>query len=131
MDVSGGQMILGLVIGIAVLILLVLKTKIHAFIALIIAASITGIVGGVNPSDVVIQMTRSFGSSLASIGVVIGFCVMMGKILEPSRAAEKLTHSLIKTLDKKKEEWAMAVAGYIVSIPMFVDSAFVILNPLV
>lgn len=131
MDVSGGQMILGLVIGIAVLILLVLKTKIHAFIALIIAASITGIVGGMNPSDVVTEITEGFGSTLGSIGIVIGFGVMMGKILETSGAAEKLAYSLIKTLGKKKEEWAMAVAGYIVSIPIFLDSAFVILNPLV
>src|SRR5699024_10772148 len=66
-----------------------------------------------------------------SIGIVIGFGVMMGKILETSGAAEKLAYSLIKTLGKKKEEWAMAVAGYIVSIPIFLDSAFVILNPLV
>src|SRR5699024_12096023 len=104
MDVSGGQMILGLVIGIAVLILLVLKTKIHAFIALIIAASITGIVGGMNPSDVVTEITEGFGSTLGSIGIVIGFGVMMGKILETSGAAEKLAYSLIKTLGKKKEE---------------------------
>src|SRR5699024_7869536 len=89
MDVSGGQMILGLVIGIAVLILLVLKTKIHAFIALIIGASLTGIVGGMNPSDVVTEITEGFGSTLGSIGIVIGFGVMMGKILETSGAAEK------------------------------------------
>src|SRR5690625_7880232 len=56
---------------------------------------------------------------------------MMGKILETTGAAEKLAYSLIKTLGKKKEELAMAVAGYIVSIPIFLDSAFVILNPLV
>ncbi len=131
MDVSSSQMILGLIIGVALLVILVLKTKIHAFIALIIAASITGIVGGMNPNDVVSTITSGFGSTLGSIGIVIGFGVMMGRLLEVSGAAEKLAYTLIKTLGKKKEEWAMAAAGYIVSIPIFVDSAFVILNPLV
>ncbi|GGJ91332.1 gluconate permease [Lentibacillus kapialis] len=131
MDVSGSQMILGLVIGVILLILLVLKTKIHAFIALIIAASVTGIIGGMNPSEVVNEITNGFGSTLGSIGIVIGFGVMMGRLLEVSGAAEKLAYTLIRKLGQKKEEWAMAVAGYIVSIPIFVDSAFVILNPLV
>ncbi|MGB2873833.1 GntP family permease, partial [Psychrobacillus psychrotolerans] len=125
------QMLLGLVIGITVLILLVLKTKIHAFLALIIAASITGLVGGMEPLNVVNSITTGFGNTLASIGIVVGLGVMMGRILEVTGAAEKLAYSLIRLVGKKKEEWAMAIAGYIVSIPIFVDSAFVILNPLV
>ncbi|MCZ2260344.1 GntP family permease [Sporosarcina sp. G11-34] len=125
------QMVLGLVIGVVVLILLVLKTKIHAFLALIIAASITGIVGGMEPVKVADTIAAGFGGTLGSIGIVIGFGVMMGRILEVSGAAERLAYTLIRFVGKKKEEWAMAIAGYIVSIPIFVDSAFVILNPLV
>ena len=124
-------MIIGLLIGIALLIFLVLKTKVHVFLALIIAASLTGVIGGMNPSDVISTITSGFGSTLGSIGIIIGFGVMMGRILEVSGAAEKLAYWLVKTLGKGKEEWAMAAAGYIVSIPIFVDSAFVILNPLV
>src|SRR5699024_10087438 len=56
---------------------------------------------------------------------------MMGRILEVSGAAERLAYTLIEKLGKRKEEWAMAAAGYVISIPIFVDSAFVILNPLV
>lgn len=125
------QMILGLVIGVAVLILLVLKTKIHAFIALLVAAVLTGIIGGMSPRDVTGVITEGFGTTLASIGIVIGFGVMMGRILEVSGAAERLAFSLLKWLGKRKEEWAMAIAGYVISIPIFVDSAFVILNPIV
>ncbi len=130
MEPSGVQMILGLVLGVFLLIFLVLRTKIHAFLALIIAASITGIVGGMKAPDVVNAITSGFGSTLGSIGIVIGFGVMMGRILEVSGAAERLAYSFIKWLGKRKEEWAMAVTGYVVSIPIFVDSAFVILAPL-
>ena len=91
-------MIIGLLIGIALLIFLVLKTKVHVFLALIIAASITGIIGGMNPSEVISTITSGFGSTLGSIGIIIGFGVMMGRILEISGAAEKLAYALVKTL---------------------------------
>ncbi|MFD1409310.1 GntP family permease [Kroppenstedtia eburnea] len=125
-----GMMILGLVLGIGVLILLVLKTKVHAFPALIIAASITGLVGGMTPPAVIDAITAGFGNTLGSIGLVIGFGVMMGRILEISGAAERLAFTFLKWLGKRKEEWALALTGYVVSIPIFVDSAFVILTPL-
>ena len=72
-----GMMILGLVLGIGILILLVLKTKVHAFPALIIAASITGLVGYMAPPKVIDAITAGFGNTLGSIGLVIGFGVMM------------------------------------------------------
>ncbi|GGA42485.1 gluconate permease [Kroppenstedtia guangzhouensis] len=125
-----GMMILGLVLGIGILILLVLKTKVHAFPALIIAASITGLVGGMAPPKVIDAITAGFGNTLGSIGLVIGFGVMMGRILEVSGAAERLAFTFLKWLGKRKEEWALALTGYVVSIPIFVDSAFVILTPL-
>lgn len=133
MDVaaSGSQMVLGLVIGVFLLIILVLKTKIHAFLALIIAASVTGLIGGMPPTNVAKSITAGFGNTLGSIGIVIGFGVMMGRILEVSGAAEKMAYTFIKYLGKKKEEWALALTGYVVSIPIFVDSGFVILTPLV
>lgn len=125
------QMLLGLVIGVFCLVFMILKTKVHTFIALIVASSITGIVGGMLPSEVVKAITEGFGSTLSSIGIIIGFGVMMGRILEVSGAAERMAYTFIKTLGKGKEEWALAVTGYIVSIPIFADSGFVILTPLV
>ena len=98
---------------------------------MLIAASIAGLIGGMAPATVADTITAGFGSTLASIGIVIGLGVMMGRLLEVSGAAETLAYSLIKFVGKKKEEWALAVAGFIVSIPIFVDSAFVILSPLV
>ncbi|WP_059104772.1 GntP family permease [Shouchella shacheensis] len=130
MDVSGTQMIAGLVLAIIVLIVLVVKTKVHVFLALIIASSITGLVGGMSPPAVVTAITEGFGSTLGSIAIVIGFGVMMGRILEVSGAAERLAYTVVKVLGKRKEEWAMAITGYIVAIPIFVDSAFIILSTL-
>lgn len=131
MEAPGGQIILGLVIGIALLVFLVMKTKIHAFIALIVSASVIGLVAGMTPPNVANAITDGFGGTLGSIGIVIGFGVMLGRVMEVAGASERLAYSFVKMLGKKREDWAMALTGYVVSIPIFVDSAFVILTPLV
>lgn len=129
--VAGPQLMVGLVLAIFTLIVLVLRTRIHALLALVCAASITGLVGGMAPDALVKSITTGFGTTLSTIGLVIGFGVMMGRLLEVSGAAERMAYSFISWLGSKREEWVMAVTGYIVSIPIFCDSAFVILNPLV
>lgn len=131
MNVAGPQMIFGLVIGIFLLILLVLKTKTHPFMALIITSTVTGLIGGMTPTSVVDAITGGFGETLAASGIVIGFGVMLGRILEVSGASERLAYTFIRWLGKHREEWAMAATGYVISIPVFVDAAFVILTSLV
>lgn len=128
--VSGSQMILGLVVSIFLLIFLIMKTKIHAFPALIIAAALTGIIGGMPANNVIGSITKGFGNTLGSIGIIIGFGVMMGEIFEYSGAAKRMAKTFIKSLGKGKEELALAITGFIVSIPIFCDSGFVILSPL-
>ena len=133
-------MLLGLVIGIAVMVMLVSKTKVHTFIALMIAAIITGIVGGMPLVDqnigdeavvgLVTALKDGFGNTLKSTGIIIGLGVMMGGILEKSGAAEKMAYSFIKAVGKRREEWALAITGWFISIPVFADSAIVIFAPL-
>lgn len=127
---SGPQLLLGLGIGITLLIFMMLKTKMHPFLAMIIAASITGLVGGMGATDVVNSITKGFGNTLGSIGIIIGFGVMMGEIFEVSGAAKKMAQVFVKKLGKGREELALAITGFLVSIPIFCDSGFVILSPL-
>ena len=123
-------MLIGLGIGILALILMILKTKIHVFLALIIASVIVGIVGGLEPNAVVSAITSGFGGTLGSIGIIIGFGVMMGKMLELSGAAEKMALTFLRLFGKGREDWALSITGFLVSIPIFCDSGFVILSPL-
>ncbi|MDU6336091.1 gluconate:H+ symporter [Clostridium sporogenes] len=128
--VAGNQMILGLIIGISILVFLILKTKIHTFLALIISAATTGLIGGMPPNKIIESISKGFGGTLGSIGIIIGFGVMMGQIFEVSGAAERMAKTFIKFLGKKREELALAITGFIVSIPIFCDSGFIILAPL-
>ena len=134
------RMVLGLGLGILVMIILVAKTKVHSFIAMLIAALITGIIGGMpiltvkvagkTTVGVINAISTGFGNTLSSTGIIIGLGVMMGAILEKSGAAEKLAISFIKLVGKGNEEWALGVTGWVVSIPVFADSAVVMLCPL-
>ena len=130
MAISGNQMIVGMIIGIILLVFLILKTKFHTFLALIISAIVIGIVGGMPPEEVINAITTGFGSTLGSIGIIIGFGVMMGQIFERSGAAKRMAYTFLRLFGKDKEEAALAVTGFLVSIPIFCDSGFIILAPL-
>ncbi|PHM68569.1 GntP family permease [Xenorhabdus sp. KJ12.1] len=123
--------VIGLGVAVFSLIFLVLRTRIHVLVAMLIAAVIAGISGGLSMGHVVDVIAKGFGTTLGNIGIVIGLGSMMGRILEASGATEQIAYSLIKWLGKRREEWALAITGYIVSIPIFVNSAFIILYPLV
>ncbi|MFI7480917.1 GntP family permease [Kocuria sp. M1R5S2] len=124
------QLLLALVLGIATIIVLVLRTRLDAFVALLIAALVTGVVAGQPVLEIVSAITTGFGNTLASIGIVIGLGVGIGKILEVSGAANALAHAFLRAFGHGREPWAMGSVGALVSIPVFCDSGYVIMNPL-
>jgi GntP family gluconate:H+ symporter len=127
--VDPNQMLIGLAVGVVVLIVMVTMTKIPAFVALILSALLVAVVGGVPGAQIPGIISAGFGGTLGTIGIIIGFGVIMGQIFEVSGAAEKMARVFIKFLGKGREDLALAITGFIVSIPIFCDSAFVILFP--
>ena len=136
---DGTRMLIALFIGIAILIVLVLKTKVQAFLALILTTILVGAIGGMPLLNVTLEdgktfgiinsVTSGFGGTLGSIGIIIGFGVMMGQIFEISGAAKRMAHTFLKLFGKGKEEEALAITGFLVSIPIFCDSGFIVLSP--
>ncbi|MGB3186075.1 MAG: GntP family permease [Ornithinimicrobium sp.] len=124
------QLLLALVIGITTIVVLVLKTRLDAFVALLIAALVTGLIAGQPVLEIVASITTGFGNTLASIGIVIGLGVAIGKILEVSGAATAIAYAFLSVFGKGREPWAMGSVGALVSIPVFCDSGYVIMNPL-
>lgn len=129
-DIDTTRILIGLLVGVILLIILVTMTKVHAFLAILLAAFTVAIVGGVPGGEIPGIITSGFGGTLGSIGIIIGLGVIMGKIFEVSGAAETMARTFIKLFGKGREELALAVTGFIVSIPIFCDSAFVILFPI-
>ncbi|HOV62571.1 MAG TPA: GntP family permease [Spirochaetia bacterium] len=128
--VSGTLALIFLVIAVVILVVLTGKVKINAFLVLIGVAFLFGLAIGLPPLDVVGKIKSGFGNTLTSIGIVIVAGTMMGTILEKTGAALSMTQAILKLVGKKRAPLAMNAAGYVVSIPVFCDSGFVILNPL-
>jgi GntP family gluconate:H+ symporter len=106
------------------------KLKLHPFLALIAAALIFGLFSGM-PFDVIItSVNDGFGSTLGSIGLVIILGVIIGAFLENSGGVYGLAEQMLKIVGTKRVATAMAAIGYLVSIPVFADSGFVILSSL-
>ena len=124
------RLIAALVLGIATIIVLVLRTRLDAFAALLAAALVTGFVAGQPALEIITAITTGFGNTLASIGIVIGLGVGIGKILEVSGAAKSLAQAFLKLFGKGREPWAMGSVGALVSVPVFCDAGYVIMNPL-
>src|SRR4028119_1903001 len=92
--------IIGLMVAVFLLIFLVMRTKVHALIAMLLAACIAGVTGGLSIDETLSAITKGFGSTLGNIGIVIGLGVIMGRILEVSGAAEQIAYSFITWLGR-------------------------------
>lgn len=124
------RLLAALVLAILTVVVIVLRTRLDAFFALLFAALVTGFVAGAPVAEVVEAVTTGFGDTLGSIGIVIGLGVGLGKILEVSGAADALARAFVRALGTGREDWAMGGTGALVAIPVFCDSGFVIMNPL-
>jgi len=106
------------------------KMKMHPFLILLLASYGVGFISGMPASEMVQVITGGFGNIMAYIGIVIVLGTIIGTILEKSGAAIKLAEVVVRVIGKKRPALAMGIIGYIVSIPVFCDSAFVILSSL-
>lgn len=131
--------VLAMAVGIIVMMLLIIFTKMHAFPSLIISAILIAALAmpfGADASAVttltgcVSTVTKGFGNTMASIGVVIGFGCIMGIFLEKSGAAKRMALTILKIVGVKNCDVVLGLTGFVVSIPVFCDSGFVILSSL-
>ncbi len=128
-----------LVGAVVVLLLLILKLRIQAFLALILASlfvavgsskELTGGAGKLELTQIGDQIQAGMGSSLGFIATIIGLGAIFGSLLEHSGGAQSLAKSLLKIFGEKRAAWAMVMTGFIISIPVFLDVALVILAPI-
>lgn len=119
-----------LVTLVAAIVFATAKLKINPFLALLAAALIGGFAFGLPVDTIAPTITTAFGATLGNIGLIILFGTIIGVILERTGAAIAMAEALIRVLGTRFPTLTMSVIGFIVSIPVFCDSGFVILNSL-
>lgn len=138
---SGIGLIVAFIIAIIVMILAISKWKIHPFLSIMGVSILLGLVAGIPLVDIKengVVTTQGlanvigtgFSGTFTSIGIVIILGALIGTILEKTGAALKLADMVVKLVGQKRPELAILIMGWIVSIPVFCDSGFVILNPI-
>jgi Gnt-I system low-affinity gluconate transporter len=117
--------------AVALLLFMVLKLKISAFISLLITSIYVGILAGMPLDGILKSIQDGMGSTLGFVATVVGLGAIFGQMLESSGGAESLAHHLIKKFGQDKAPWAMVITGFIVAIPVFLDVGFIILVPII
>ena len=106
------------------------KYKIHPFLTLIVASLAMGLMGGLDTETIIKSLSEGFGNTLKSIGIVIACGSIIGVYLERTGSAKSIAESLLSLTGKEKSPLAMNLTGFLVSIPVFCDSGYVILSTL-
>lgn len=119
-----------ILLSIAFIILTTARLKLHPFLALLAASFLFGLFSGMPLEEIITTINNGFGGTIGSIGIVIIAGIIIGTFLEQSGGAYALANAVLRLIGPRRVHSAMALIGYIVSIPVFADSGFIILSPL-
>ncbi|WP_459814260.1 GntP family permease [Campylobacter concisus] len=125
---SGISLIVCFIVAIILMIVMISKLKVHPFLALMSISLVLAIVAGIDLSKIPAMIGVGFSGTFKSIGIVIIFGTIIGTVLEKTGAALKLADMVVKLVGQKRPELAMLIMGWVVGIPVFCDSGFVVLN---
>ena len=118
-------------IGILILLLLISKFKINAFLALLITTFAVGLLSNMNIMDILDAVLKGIGDTMGKVMLILAFGAMLGKILEESGAAHAISYRLIDFMGLKNIQYALLITGFLVGLPMMYNASFLVLIPII
>ncbi|MGP2484232.1 gluconate transporter [Pantoea eucalypti] len=118
-------------IGVALLLLLMIRFKLNGFIALILVALAVGVMQGMPVNKVITSIKAGVGGTLGSLALIMGFGAMLGKLLADCGGAQRIATTLIEKFGTKHIQWALVLTGFIVGFALFYEVGFVLMLPLI
>ncbi|MBC9957714.1 GntP family permease [Yimella sp. cx-51] len=128
---SPGVLLLIAAAAVAVLLVLIMRFKLHAFVALVLVSFLTALATKVPFKDVVPTLLDGFGSTLASVALLVGFGAMIGRLLEVTGGAQVLADTLIARFGEQRAPLALGVASLLFGFPIFFDAGLVVMLPII
>lgn len=117
--------------GIALLLLLVIKAELHAFVALLVVSVAVAAVAGISPTEIPGLLEDGMGDTLGEIAIIVALGAMLGRLIQESGASEVLSGRLLAAFGERRAPLAVGVTALIFGIPVFFDVGFIILLPLI
>jgi len=133
---TGIPLIIAFVVAVVLMIVAISKWKVHPFLSIMGVSVLLALVAGIplvktgDTNGIADVIGAGFSGTFSSIGIVIILGALIGSILEQTGAALKLADMVVKLVGQKNPELALELMGWVVSIPVFCDSGFVILDPI-
>ena len=124
------RLVIAAIIGLALLLVLIIKFKVHAMISILLGAIAIGVVAGMPLTEIVTAVNDGISNTLKGIALLVGLGSMFGAILEASGGAQTLAVTMVKKFGDEKAAWALGVTGLIIAMPVFFDAGLIILIPL-
>ena len=124
------RLVIAAIIGLALLLVLIIKFKVHAMLSILIGAIAIGLIAGMPFEEIVTAVDDGIGNTLKGIALLVGLGSMFGGILEASGGAQTLAVTMVKKFGDEKAAWALGITGLVISIPVFFDAGLIILIPL-
>ncbi|WP_237570724.1 GntP family permease [Mycolicibacterium lacusdiani] len=117
--------------AVALLLFLIIKVKLHAFLALVLVSLLTALAAGIPVADVPSALSYGFSNTLGSVALLVGFGVMIGRLLEITGGAQVLADTLIGRFGEKRAPLALGVAALLFGFPIFFDAGLVVFLPII
>ncbi|GLK78749.1 GntP family permease [Methylopila turkensis] len=117
--------------AIAALLVLIMRFRMHAFLALILVSLVTAFAAGIAPEKVVPTLIAGFGTTLGTVALLVGLGAMLGRLVEVSGGAQALADDLIRLFGEKRAPFALGVASLIFGFPIFFDAGLVVMLPII
>jgi GntP family gluconate:H+ symporter len=117
--------------AVAVLLFLIMRLKLHAFIALVLVSAVTAVVAGIPLADVPATLLEGFSGTLGAVALLVGFGVMLGRLLEVTGGAQVLADTLVNRFGEKRAPFALGVAALLFGFPIFFDAGLVVFLPII
>ncbi|MGN9171501.1 GntP family permease [Lachnospiraceae bacterium HCP1S3_A8] len=124
------RLVLAAVIGLVLLLVLIIKFKIHAMLSILIGAVTIGLIAGMPFEEIVSAVDDGMANTLKGIALLVGLGSMFGAILEISGGAQTLAVTMVKRFGDEKAAWALGITGLVIAMPVFFDAGLIILIPL-
>jgi GntP family gluconate:H+ symporter len=118
-------------VGIAIVVVLISKYKMHPFLALILGSAAAGLGSGLAAADVIKQFESGFGSTLGGVGILVALGTILGKMLADSGGADRIVDTIVSRAGERRLPWAMALIAMIIGIPLFFEVGVVLLIPVI
>ncbi|MGR6980099.1 GntP family permease [Testudinibacter sp. P27/CKL/0425] len=125
------MLIFTMLAAILLLLILIIKFKVHAFVALIIVSLLTALATGIPVDKILPTMLGGFGGTLASVALLVGLGAMIGRLLEITGGAKVLADTLINKFGEKKAPLALGIASLLFGFPIFFDAGLVVMLPII